>query len=54
MRYLTLDQVAETLQVSKRSIYRWIEKRILPAIKLEGSYRISEEDLNRFLEERRV
>jgi excisionase family DNA binding protein len=45
-RYLTLPELAERLQVSRRTVYRWIK---------DGrEYRITESDLKDFLERRRT
>jgi excisionase family DNA binding protein len=57
-RYYTLPEVAERLNVSRRTVYRWIQAGELSAHKLGPDrpgveWRIGEEDLERFLEERR-
>jgi excisionase family DNA binding protein len=55
--YFTLDEVAEKLKVSKRSVARWVEKGTLPVIRLSaqaGSVRVAESDLKKFLDERRT
>ena len=56
--YWTLDEVAERLKVHRRTVNRWIEDRELPAIRVgkgpRGSIRISETDLQKFLESRRL
>jgi excisionase family DNA binding protein len=44
-RYLTRGDVAERLQVSIKTIDRWIKSGELPAAKLGGLVRISERDL---------
>jgi len=56
-RYHTLDQVAEKLQVSRRTVNRWVAAGSLPVIRLSahaGSVRVTETDLRKFLEERRT
>ena len=53
MRYYTAKEVAEILKVHKRSVARWIKSGQLPAVLLGNRYRVSHEDLERFLEERR-
>jgi excisionase family DNA binding protein len=56
-KYYRLDEVAERLQVSKRSIARWVEAGALPVIRLsaqKGSVRVAESDLRAFLEARRT
>jgi excisionase family DNA binding protein len=44
-RYLTRTDVAERLQVSVKTVDRWIKSGELPAAKLGGLVRISERDL---------
>lgn len=50
---LTLQEVAEELQVSVPSIRRWIYKGILPAVRLPRHLRVSSDDLERWLDERK-
>jgi len=55
--YYTLDQIAEKLQVSKRSVARWVAEGALPVIRLSaqaGSVRVAESDLKAFLQQRRT
>jgi len=48
--FLTIKEIAETLKVSQRQIYRWIEAGKLKTFKLgKKVYRISESDLLQFL-----
>jgi len=54
MEFYTVPQVAEMLKVHRRSVARWIQAGELRAVKLGNRYRISEEDLEKFLEERRT
>ncbi|MFA6529025.1 MAG: helix-turn-helix domain-containing protein [Candidatus Gracilibacteria bacterium] len=49
-KLLTIEEVAETLRVSTRSVTRYIESGRLKASKL-GLWRIKQSDLNHFLEE---
>jgi excisionase family DNA binding protein len=55
--YWTIEEVAEKLKVSTRTVYRWIGSGDLAIIKLtpgeRGNVRISEQDLREFLESRR-
>ena len=49
--FLTVEQVAATLQVHPESVRRWIRAGRLPAAQLGGrriGYRIDERDLRRF------
>ena len=55
--YFTLDEVAERLKVSRRSIGRWVAAGALPVIRLSaaaGSVRVTRSDLERFIDERRT
>jgi len=55
--YWTLDEVAERLKISRRSVGRLITSGALPAIRItaeRGSVRIAESDLKAFLEARRT
>jgi excisionase family DNA binding protein len=50
----SLEDVAERLQVSDRTVRRWIKGGDLAAYKPGREYRITPEDLAKFLESRRV
>jgi len=52
VQYLSVKQMAEILQVSRRTIYRMIDSGKLPAYKLDRDWRIAKEDINQFLEKR--
>jgi excisionase family DNA binding protein len=52
-RYLTLPEVAERLQVSRRTVYRWIKGGELNAYQFGHEYRITESALKDFLEAHR-
>ena len=48
---VTIEELAEMLKVSPRTIYRMLEKGELPfAIKIQGSWRFKEEDMMSWLE----
>jgi len=49
-KLLTIEEVAEILRVSTRSVTRYIESGRLVASKI-GVWRIKQSDLNKFLEE---
>jgi excisionase family DNA binding protein len=44
-RFYTVEEVAERLGVTGKSIRRWIDQGVLPFHKFQGRLRISEEDL---------
>ena len=50
---LTLKQAADTLQVSTKTVRRWIDVGDLVAHRLGGKLRISEADLQTFIRRRR-
>ncbi len=49
MDYYTPEQVAEKLQLSVRTIWKYLREGKLPASKIARGYRISEEQLDRFM-----
>ncbi|MFC1638848.1 helix-turn-helix domain-containing protein [Patescibacteria group bacterium] len=51
---LTIDDVADLFQVSKSTIYRICESRIIPFYRLRGAIRLKEEDVLGYLESQRV
>lgn len=51
--YLTADQVGAMLQVSDKSVYRWLKADpTMPALKIAGTVRFPRERLERWLRER--
>jgi excisionase family DNA binding protein len=49
--FLTVAQVAEMLEVSPRTVLRWVERGDLPAVRLPGGrLRVSARDLEAALE----
>jgi putative resolvase len=51
--YFTVGEVAQRLKVSHMTVYRWIKAGQLGAYKIGGEFRITEQDIKRFLETRR-
>lgn len=51
---LTPQDVADSLQVGVRQVYKWIQDGDLPAVRLGRVYRIQPDDLQRFLLERKT
>lgn len=52
-RLMTAEEVAEYMQVSKNTVWRWIRDGELTAISIASQrYRIREEDLEAFIKER--
>jgi len=48
--YLTPQEVAKMLKVSRLTVYRWIDEGKLKAKKFAGTVRIKREDLESFIE----
>ena len=46
---LTVKEAADSLKVSRFTVYRWIKKGRLKAIRSDGIYRIEEAALNELL-----
>ena len=51
---MKVSEVAEQLNVSMRTVTRWIEEGKLPAFKFGKDYRINPDDLNKFIENSKV
>ncbi|WP_108883248.1 helix-turn-helix domain-containing protein [Anderseniella sp. Alg231-50] len=51
--FLTIPEVAGTLNVNTRTVRRWIDAGYLPVHRLGGSVRISDADFRAFLAQRR-
>ena len=48
-RFLTVAEVADTMRVSTMTVYRLIKAGELPATRVGKSYRLSEDDVDRYL-----
>jgi len=53
-RYFSIAQVAEHVGVCTRTVRRWIDDKLLKAHRIVGVVRISEDDLQVFLNSHRV
>jgi len=51
-RFLTVAEVADALRVSNMTVYRLINSGALPAIRVGKSYRLREEDVDKYLADR--
>ena len=49
----TPEEVAEKLRVSRRAVYQWLNSRKLNGLKAGQYWRVTEEDLTRFLQRHR-
>ena len=52
--YLNCEEVSERYGVKKITVWDWIRKKKLPAVKIGKEYRIRLEDLKKFEDERRT
>jgi excisionase family DNA binding protein len=50
LRFLTLKEAAETLQVSTRTLHRMVQSNKLPAIKVGGQWRFRESALAKWIQ----
>ncbi len=51
---MTVDEVAERLQVRPRTIYQWVHEGYIPVIKLGSLVRFSQASLAEWLQKRAV
>jgi len=51
-KYLTVNQVADLLQLHWQSVLNYIKRGDLPAIRLGRGYRISQTELDKFIADR--
>ena len=47
---LTIDELAEYLRVKKRTVYDWVKKGKIPAIKTVGQWRFRKDKIEEWLE----
>ncbi len=50
LKFLTVEETAELLQVSRRTLQRMIHRNDLPAFKVGGQWRIHESALAKWLD----
>jgi len=53
-KLLTIDGVAEMFNVSKTTVYRMVQSRILPFYRIGGNLRFDEREMLGYLERQRV
>jgi len=46
---MTIDEVAQYLQVKKRTVYDWLKKGKIPAVKTVGQWRFKKEQIDGWL-----
>lgn len=55
LRYFTLAELEPILSVTHRTLQTWVKDGYLaPVVKIGGKWRISEENLRKFIEEKRL
>ena len=54
VEYLSVEQIAQALHVSEETVRIWIRKKKLSAIRIGRDYRVTREDFDRFIQERRT
>jgi excisionase family DNA binding protein len=52
LKFLTLLEAAEMLQVSKRTLLRMIQQKEVPACKIGGQWRIRESQFRKWIEDK--
>ena len=52
VRFLTVAEVATIMRVSKMTVYRLINSHELPSVRIGKSFRLREDDVDRYLAER--
>ena len=48
-QYYSIEEIAKMLKVAYLTVYRWVKKKMLIALKAGKQYRVKKEDLDRFL-----
>lgn len=51
-KLLTIEDLAEYFQVSKKTVYRLLKQKQLPAVRISGQWRFREEAIERWLQEK--
>ena len=49
VKFLTVAEVAAVMRVSKMTVYRLVHSGELPAVRVGRSFRVSEQDVNDYL-----
>jgi len=52
--FYSIQEIAEILKMSKRSIYRLVKTKALPAYKFGKEFRVDRQDFEDFLKQRKV
>ena len=47
---LTIEEIADYLRVKKRTVYEWLKKGKIPAIKTVGQWRFKKTEIDKWLD----
>lgn len=47
---MTIEELADYLKVSRRTIYEWLKEQKIPAVKLIGQWRFKKEKIDSWLD----
>lgn len=50
---LTIDELAEKVQVSKRTIYSWVNKKVVPYYKIQQGIRFDEKEIDEWIQQQK-
>jgi excisionase family DNA binding protein len=50
VKFLTIAEVASMMRVSKMTVYRLVHNGDLPAVRVGRSFRVTEKDVNEYLQ----
>ena len=53
-KWMTVEDVAEYLQVSKESIYKLAQRRKIPAAKILSQWRFKKVDIDKWVDKRKI
>lgn len=53
-KYLIPQQIAEKLQITSQTVWRWIRAKQLKAVRIGKGYRVSNQDLDEFINKRKT
>lgn len=51
---MTIEDLAEYLKVTRRTIYEWLKHNKIPAVKLVGQWRFRKERIDAWLENKTI
>ncbi|CCO08853.1 helix-turn-helix domain-containing protein [Desulforamulus hydrothermalis] len=50
----SVEDVSKILKVSNKAVYKWLKNGVLTGYKFGGIYKVTEEDLRRFIKKSRI